>query len=379
MNQPSSQTSARNIPLANPFLGEEEAKSAYEIIRSGWISRGAKTRQFEKDFASYVGAKYAVSTCNGTAALHLALLSTGIQPGDEVLVPDITFISTANVVLYANAVPVLVECDPKTYNIDLDDAEKKLTARTKAIIPVDMNGLPIDYDAIIRFADERSLSLVADSAEALGAEYKGEHVGSQAPVHIFSFFPNKNITTGEGGMIVTDDREKAKLMEQLGNQGQDYRYHHIHLGYNYRMTDVPAAIGIEQLKRIDKIIEEKSAIAKRYDAAFAKDPLIEKPFIPAYATQHSWYMYAISLDDSIDRDRVVAELSNRGIDTRLSFPPIHIQPYYQQRFGLKDRDLPQSLHAWRQLVNIPMWPGLPVEDQDYVIESLKTIAPQCKR
>ncbi len=363
----------KNVPLANPCIGEEDAKAVYEVVRSGWVSMGEKVKEFEKSFAEYVGAKHAVATNNGTTALHLALIAEGINEGDEVLIPDITFISTANVVLYERAVPIIVECDPGTYNISLEDAERRLSDKTKAIISVDMNGLPVDYDRVLKFAERNNLKIIADSAESLGAIYKGKRIGSIAPVHMFSFFPNKNVTTGEGGMITTDDDEKDVLLRQLRNQGQDYRYHHVHLGYNYRMNDILAALGIEQLKKIDVLMSEKERIVERYNAAFKDDPDISPPFVPDYADRHSWYMYAISLRDGIDRDRVVSELKDRGIDTRLSFPPIHIQPYYQQKFGYKDDSLPVSFKAWKQLIDLPIWVGLTCEDQDYVIKNIKDI------
>ena len=369
----------KNVSLANPFIGEEEAKAVYEVVRSGWVSMGEKVKEFENNFADYVGAKHAVATNNGTTALHLAVISAGIREGDEVLIPDITFISTANVVLYERAVPVLVECDPKTYNISLEDAEKRISSKTKAIISVDMNGLPIDYDVVLAFAERHGLKIIADSAESLGAVYKGRKVGSIAPIHIFSFFPNKNITTGEGGMITTNDDEKNVLLRQLRNQGQDYRYHHIHLGYNYRMNDVPAAIGIEQLKRVEFILSEKEKIVERYNDAFRDGPDIFPPFVPNYADQHSWYMYAVSLRDGLDRDKIVSELKVRGIDTRLSFPPIHIQPYYQKKFGYKNNSLPVSFKAWKQLIDLPIWVGLTVDDQNYVIENLKDIVRNMSR
>jgi perosamine synthetase len=368
----------KNIPLANPYLGEEEAKSVYEVVKSGWLSMGKRVEEFESEFARYVGAGHAIAANSGTTALHLALISSGIEEGDEVLIPTITFISTANVVMYERAIPVLVECDPKTYNISLEDAEKRITGKTKAIIAVDMNGMPVDYDHLLAFAEEKSLIVIADSAESLGAVYKGRKVGSIAPLHIFSFFPNKNITTGEGGMVTTDDDEKAVIIQQLRNQGQDYRYHHIHLGYNYRMTDIPAAIGIEQLKRVEFILNEKNKIAERYSEAFRESTDISPPFVPEYVNRHAWYMYAVSLKEGLDRDRVVSELKSKGIDTRLSFPPIHIQPYYQKRFGYKNDSYPTSYKAWNQLIDLPMWVGLTVEDQNYIIENLKNIVKKIK-
>lgn len=363
----------RKVALANPYIGEEEAKAAYDIIQDGWISMGQKVFDFEKMFAKYVGAKHAIAMNNGTSALHLAIIASGIKDGDEVLVPDITFISTSNAVLFERATPVIVECNPLTYNINLEDAQKRVTEKTKAIIPVDMNGMPVDYDAILEFANKNSIKVIADSAESLGAVYKSQRTGSLAPTNIFSFFPNKNITTGEGGMLTTDEDGLAEHVRQLRNQGQDFRYHHIFLGYNYRMNNIAAAIGIEQLKKVDQIIEEKQRIAECYNQAFQNDELISPPYVPEYVDQHSWYMYAISLKEGIDRRLVVNELKAAGIDTRLSFPPIHTQPYYQERFGYTDNAYPISLKAWRQKIDLPIWCGLTEEDQNYVILNLKEI------
>ena len=294
------------------------------------------------------------------------------------LVPDITFISTANVVLYERAKPILVECDPQTYNISLEDAERRLTSKTRAIILVDMNGLPVDYDRALAFATKHGLEVVADSAESLGAVYKGRYVGSIAPVHVFSFFPNKNITTGEGGMITTEDSQQADLLRQLRNQGQDYRYHHIHLGYNYRMIDLLAVFGLEQLKRIDRILTEKEKIVARYNGAFGKDSDIRPPVVPNYVDRHAWYMYAVSLRDGLKRDEIVANLKARGVDTRLSFPPIHIQPYYQAQYGYTQESYPISIKAWKQLIDLPIWVGLTEKDQTYVVECLKDVVRSMK-
>jgi perosamine synthetase len=359
------------IPLAQPTLGEEEARAVYETVRGGWVSMGKRVREFEERFASFVGARHAVAANNGTAALHMALIAAGVEEGDEVLVPDITFISTANVVMYERARPVVVECDPDTYNISLDDAARRITERTKAIIPVDMNGLSLDYKKVRSFAEAHGLAVIADSAESLGARYEGTPIGAQEAQHIFSFFPNKNLTTGEGGMVTTDDDALAERLRVLRNQGQEGRYNHVELGYNYRMSDIQASIGCAQLDRVEGTVRDKQTVAERYDAAFADHSLIRAPFLPPYVTQHSWYMYAVALDDSVPRDRVVEELADAGIDTRLSFPPIHMQPFYIERFGYTDDDYPISTHAWSQLLDIPIWPGLPEDQQTEVIETLK--------
>jgi len=361
------------IPVANTFIGEEEAKAAYAVVKSGWISMGEEVKSFEKEFAAMVGAKHALAVNNGTAALHVILAALGIGPGDEVIVPTQTFISTANAVIYQGARPVLCETDPRTYNITPEAIEAVFTPRTKAIIPVDMNGMPMDYDAILAFAKKHGLKVIADSAESLGGTYKGRKVGSIAPVHMFSFFPNKNISTGEGGMITTEDDSLAASMRMILNQGQDYRYHHVVLGYNYRMTNIQAAIGREQLKKLAHVIREKQAIAKRYDNAFQSCRNISRPYLPPYVTQHAWYMYPVTLNKSLGRDDIVEKLTKENIQTRLSFPPIHIQPYYQGAFGYKDSDLPVSLSAWRQLIDIPIWVGLGPERQDFVISTLKRL------
>ena len=366
----------RKVDLANPYIGEEEAKAAYNIIKEGWISMGQRVLDFEKMFAEYVGVKHAIAMNNGTSALHLAVIASGVGEGDEVLVPDITFISTSNAVLFERAVPVIVECDPVTYNIDLADAQKRVTDRTKAIIPVDMNGMPVDYDAVSEFAQKNGIEVIADSAESLGAVYNSRKAGSLARTNIFSFFPNKNITTGEGGMLTTDDDDLAAYVRQLRNQGQDYRYNHILLGYNYRMNNIAAAIGIEQLKKIDTVIEAKQKIADRYTEAFQDEELISPPFLPGYVDQHSWYMYAISIKENLDRDRVVAGLKTAGIDPRLSFPPIHGQPYYKDRCGYSVDSYPISQKAWEQKIDLPIWCGLTLDDQDYVISTLKKITKE---
>ncbi len=357
------------IPVANTFIGEEEAKAAYEVIKSGWISfLGPKVKEFEEAFAKEVGAKHAVSVCNGTAALHVALAALGIKEGDEVIVPSLTFISSANAVLYQNAVPVLAECDPKTYNITAEEIEKRITKKTRAIIPVDMNGMPVDYDNILSVAKKHNIPVIADSAESLGALYKGRKVGSIAGIHIFSFFPNKNISTGEGGMITVNDSELAKKMRIILNQGQDKRYNHVMLGYNYRLTNIQAAMGIEQLKKLDFVLKEKDKIAGKYNQALGNCKNIKIPYIPEYVTKHAWYMYTISVEN-LNRDEIVKKLDALKIQTRLSFPPVHTQPLYKERFKYKEDDLPISYNAWKELINIPIWVGLG-EKQDYVINKL---------
>lgn len=365
-----------DIPVANVTITEEDAKAVYETVRAGWVSMGPKVREFEAAFAAYVGSKHAIATNNGTTALHTALAALGIGPGDEVISPSLTFISTANTVLYQNATLKLAECDPATYNVQAENLAPLITSKTKAIIPVDMNGLPFDYDSVLALAAKHGIPVIADSAESLGAVYKDKKIGSQALIHIFSFFPNKNVTTGEGGMITTNDDALAAKMRVLRNQGQDYRYHHIVLGYNYRMTDIQAALGLGQLKRLEQLLTEKQLVVDRYNKAFAKTRKVRPPVLPPYVSRHSWYMYAVSVAEEVDRDWLVKELKERGIDTRLSFPPIHTQPYYQSRFKYRNDSLPVTYRAWSKLIDLPIWPGLPQDQQDYVIENLLALCQE---
>lgn len=353
------------IPVANTYIGEEEARAAYDVVKSGWLSTGPKVKEFESAFAQTVGAKNAIAVNSGTAALHTVLAALDIGPGDEVIVPSLTFISTANAVLYQGATPILAECNPKTYNITAEIISPLITEKTKAIIPVDMNGLPVDYDSILELAQKHNIPVIADSAESLGATYKERKIGSIAPIHIFSFFPNKNLTTGEGGMITTNSDSLAEKMRMIMNQGQDYRYHHVLLGYNYRMTNFQAAIGLEQLKRLSFVLKEKDKIAEKYNRAFIYCKNIETPHVPIYITKNAWYMYTISVSKE-KRDEIVKALESSGIQTRLSFPPIHTQPIYQEKFSYTDESLPICLEAWQKLINIPIWAGLGDKQEEVI-------------
>jgi len=356
------------IPVANPYFREEDAKAVYDVVKSGWLSMGNKVAEFEKKFKKYTNAKNAIAVNSGTSALHVALAALDIKQEDEVILPSLTFISTANVVLFQNAKPVLAECDPKTYNITAKEIEKRITKKTKAIIPVDMNGMPIDYDPILEVAEKHSLHVIADSAESLGGLYKKKKIGCIAPIHCFSFFPNKNLTTGEGGMVTTNSKELAEKMRNIRHQGQDRRYHHIVLGYNYRMSEMQASIGIVQLKRMEWVLKEKNRIAKKYNEVFRRTKNIKPPFVPGYVTRHAWYMYAISVKEN--RDKIVKQLENKGIETRLSFPPIHTQPLYKKLFKYSNLSFPVTFRTWKKLIDIPIWPSMKENKQNFVINTL---------
>ncbi|MFH1225437.1 MAG: DegT/DnrJ/EryC1/StrS family aminotransferase [Candidatus Diapherotrites archaeon] len=360
------------IPVANTSLNEDDARAAYETVKSQWLSMGPRVKEFEENFCKCTGAKNAVAVNNGTSALHTALVALGIGHGDEVILPTLTFISTANVVLYQGAKPVLAECDKETYNITADEIRKRITAKTKAVISVDMNGMPADYDEITELCEKKGIALVADSAESLGATYKKRRIGSIAPLHCFSFFPNKNITTGEGGMVTTGDAELAEKMRKIRNQGQEGRYRHVMLGNNYRMTDLQAAVGNSQLARLDSVISEKQGLADEYYRALEGVKGLELPHIPDYVTQHAWYLYTVNVDAK-KRDIIVEGLAKEGIETRLSFPPIHAQPYYAERYGYGKADFPVSYSLWKSLIDIPLWCGMGKEKQEIVVSHLKKI------
>lgn len=353
------------IPVANVLTEEEDARAVYDVVKSGWISKGKKVNEFEANFAEAVGAESAIAVSSGTAALHTILAGLGIKPGDEVILPSLTFISTANAVLYQGATPILVECLPETFNTSPEIIEAAITEKTKAIIPVDMNGMPVDYDAILELGRRNKIPVISDSAESLGAIYKGNVIGGNAEIHMFSFFPNKAVTTSEGGMITTSDKALEDRMRKIMNQGQDGRYNHVLLGYNYRMNDILAALGIVQLGRLEELMNSKKKIVAQYTEYLQNVEGIELPYLPEYVDRHSWYMYAIKVDENI-RDRVVDYLKENNIDTRLSFPPIHIQKYYQDKFEYTNESLPVSYHTWKRLINLPIWPGLSKNQIEYV-------------
>lgn len=363
------------IPIACPRIGEEEARAVYDVVKSGWISMGKKVQEFESMACAYTGAKYAVAMNNGTSTLHAILCALDIGPGDEVILPSLTYISSANVALYLGASPVLCENDPLTFNVTPEHIKEKITSNTKAFMAVDLKGLPIDYDAFRCLSEETGVPFIADSAESYGAVYKGEKVGAQALAHSFSFFANKNITTGEGGMVTTNDKDLYEKLVIIRNQGQEGRYNHTRLGYNYRMPDVLAAIGVEQLKRIDTLLDEKVAIAERYTKAFSDVQGIRPPHVPDYVDRPSWYMYSITVD-AARRDSLLDYLAAKEIDTRLSFPPIHIQPYYAGRFGYVPEDMPVAMQTFNSFVDIPIWADMGADNQDRIIEEILSFLDQ---
>ncbi len=320
------------LPVAAPSLGERELRYVTECVLSGWVSSaGSFVTRFEEMFAEFCGTRHAVAVNNGTAALHLALLAAGVGPGDEVIVPAFTFVATANAVAYTGATPVFVDSAPDTWTIDPALAAQAVTPRTKAIIPVHVYGHPADMDPLLELARDHSLAVVEDAAEAHGARYRGRPVGGLGDIGIFSFYGNKIVTTGEGGMCVTDDADVAELLRVLRSHGMvsPGRYWHEHLGFNYRMTNLQAAVGVAQMERIDEILAAKRAIGAAYARALLDVPGIVLQEEAEWATSVCWLM-SVLVDEEVfglDRDGLVAELGEDA-DTRPLFTPLHRQPIY---------------------------------------------------
>jgi len=370
------------IPLTKPALGEEEARAPYEVIRSGWLTQGPKVAEFERSVASYVGVKHGVATTSATTSLHLALLALGIGPGDEVIVPSFTFIATANAIVHAGASAVFADIDARTYNLDPSDIEHRITPRTKAIMPVDQVGLACDIDPIIAIAKRRGLEVVEDAAPAIGATYRGRQVGASSHQTVFSFHPRKVVTTGEGGMIVTDDDELTERERRLrahamsasafDRHGSDKvvmeRYDEI--GFNYRLTDIHAAIGIVQMRRLADILAAIRVRATRYNAELPAIRGLVIPHEPPYA-KHSYQSYCVRLSEDcpIEREDLMTRLLRRGIATRRGVMASHLEKAYTDRIGRVS--LPVTEAAARTTLVIPLYATMSEDEQGYVIDALR--------
>lgn len=365
------------IPMANPLIDENEARAVYDQVLSGWVSMGKRVKQFEAEVADYLGVKHAVAFNSGTATLHACLVALGVGKDDEVIVPSLSYISSANAVLYCGARPVFVEEDERTFTAEAEEIEELITEKTRAIMAVDLKGMPVDYEGIMEVSRKHDIPVLADSAESFGARYRAELVGKQAPVHSFSLFANKNVTTGEGGLVTTDDDTIDEICRCVRNQGQSERYVHTMIGHNYRMTDVTAALGIEQLKRLEYIMERKQEIAEFYNRGFSDQQLIRTPHVPAYVGRHTWYMYCLTLDQRVDRDKVILAMSSEGVDHRLSFPLIPLQPIYRKLFGYKEGDFPRAEKIFRSFLDIPCWCGMGRPTMQRVVDVVRKAVDQC--
>lgn len=381
------------LPFHRPTVEETDIQAVVEALRSGWISTGPKTREFEQAFGEYIGSPHALAVSSGTAALHLALDAIGLKEGDEVLVPVVTFTATAEVATYFRAKPVLVEVDPLHFNLDVADAERKITTRTRAIIPVHFAGHPCPMDSIAELAARKGLSVIEDAAHAIPAMYHGRKIGTLSPLTAFSFHAVKTLTTGEGGMVTCDNdafADRIRLM-RLHGMNRDawkryavdgsWRYEISEAGYKYNLTDPQAALGLAQLAKCDRMWRRRADIADRYTQALKHSGAYRLPEVDT-SVQHAWHLYVILIDTAaleIDRNQVIEELRSRGIGTAVHFIPLHLQPYYQRSFGYRTGDFPVAEEYFDRCISLPIYPGMTDRDVDRVLEALDDIARKFRR
>lgn len=357
------------VRVSDPYITEEEVSAVAQAVREKRLSQGEYVSKFEHEFAERLGVKHAIAVNSGTAALHVALAAFDVGPGNEVLIPSFSYISTGNCVLYQRANPIFVDIDSLTFNLDAAKIREKTSDKCKVIIPVHYAGQPADMDFINEVAKERDIFVVEDAAEAFGAMYKDRKAGSLGDIGCFSFYPNKNITTGEGGMVTTNDDDLADKIRMLRSQGQDSRYHHVILGYNYRMTDIQAALGLVQIKRLNWTIERKKEAAEYYNKNLKEVKDLSVPYKTPYAT-HAYYAYNLRFKNHRLRNETQQGLEELGVETRITFPPIHLQPLYRRLFGYSEGSLPVTENVAETILSIPIYPHITKEDQDYVISCL---------
>ncbi|MFN8633654.1 MAG: DegT/DnrJ/EryC1/StrS family aminotransferase [Chloroflexota bacterium] len=381
------------LPFHKPRIEDDEIAEVVDTLRGGWLTTGPRAKRFEQEFAAYVGAKHAVAVNSATAAMHLALDAIGLRPGDEVIVPAYTFTATAEVVMYFGATPVIVDVDPKTMNLDPAAVEAAVTEKTKAIMPVDLAGVPCDYDELREIASKHSVRIVADSAHALPSRYKDEMVGTLGDLTAFSFYVTKPLATGEGGMLVTDNAEWAERAQVMSLHGMSrdawkrhtsegsWFYEVVAPGFKYNITDVAAALGLRQLTKQDRFLAERLAIVKRYHAAFEPMPEVEVPFAPDYV-ESSWHLYMLKLNLdrlTVDRAEVIKALGAENVGTSVHFIPLHLHPSYRERYGYTPESFQVAYHEYRRVISLPIFPGMSDQDVDDVIAAVQKVVRHYRR
>jgi dTDP-4-amino-4,6-dideoxygalactose transaminase len=364
--------------MSSPEINQDDRQAVLDVLDTSYLSIGPKIEAFEESVRSYVGTKEAIGVSSGTTGLHLCIRAAGIQPGDLVLTTPFSFVSSSNVILFEQGIPILVDVDPLTGNLDpllVEQAIRDLTSgdlkkisywlprkgaehpgKLKAVIPVDVFGQPVDYDPIILTTKEKNLVIIEDSCEAIGAEYKRRKAGTFGDFGVFAFYPNKQITTGEGGMVVTNDNKPAELIRALRNQGRapgDTWLQHTYLGYNYRLNEMSAALGLSQMSRIDNLITSRQRVAEQYNQQLSKIEGVEIPYVSPTTSRMSWFVYVIRFKEHIDRDRTAVKLEQAGIPVRPYFLPIHLQPYMVERFGYREGDFPITEDLGRRGLALP--------------------------
>jgi perosamine synthetase len=366
----------RELPLSRPWLDEREEELVLEVLRSGRLSLGPFIERFEQEIAARVDAPYAAAVSSGTAGLHLLCRIAGVGPGDEVITSPLSFVASANCFILEGATPVFADVDPVTLNLDPSAVEAAITERTRAIVAVDMFGLPCDLDALRTIAERHALTLIEDACESLGAEYRGRPLGAHGPSAAFAFYPNKQMATGEGGVVTTHSEEEWRLLCSLRNQGRSYDgdggwFHHVRLGLNYRWTDVQAAIGIAQLEKLDRILELRANAAQRYGELLEDVDAVEPPAPDDDDLRRSWFVYVVKLERALDRDGVMAALRSEGIATAEYVPCIHLQPYMRERFGFAEGLCPVAEETAARTLALPFFTQIDPGDQERVVEVLR--------
>ena len=373
--------SPMKLPMSLPDITGEEIEAVVRVMQSRNLSIGSQTMAFEKFAAAQANAAHAVAVINGTAALHLCMVASEIKPGAEVITTPFSFISSANCILYEGATPVFVDIDPLSLNIEPGLVEAAVTKRTRAIIAVHVFGQPADLDPLIEIAHKHDLILIEDACEAIGAEYKGRRVGAIGKAGAFAFYPNKQMTTGEGAVLVTNDEKWADLFRSLRNQGRDQFdgwLNHTRLGYNYRISEMNAAVGVVQMRRLDDLLERRNEVAKEYENQLKNIEGVSQINIVPTTTRMSWFVYAVRFDEKIDRNKVLDLMARRGIPARPYFTPIHLQPFYRQKFGYKPGDFPNAEKAGESILALPFYASMKPEEVEVVCENLAEVINSLK-
>ena len=384
---------AEFLPFAAPLLGNEEIDEVVECLKSGWLTTGLKVKQFEREFSEYTSARHALAVNSCTAALHLALEAVGVGPGDEVITTPMTFTATAAVIEHLGARPVFADVDATTLNIDPAAIERRVTARTKAILPVHFAGQACDMDAIGAIARQHGVPVIEDAAHAIPTRYKGRLVGTLSDITCFSFYATKNVTTGEGGMVATerdDYAERMKLMHLHGmsrdawkryTQNGSWSYEILAPGFKYNLTDIAAAIGIHQLRKCEAFHRRRLSIADQYDAALAGVPGLTLPQVED-RDSHGWHLYVIQVDPvrlTIGRDEFIQRLIARNIGVSVHFIPLHVHPYYRDRYALEPGDYPNAFAAYERIISLPIYAKMSDEDVRHVIDAVRDVATEAQR
>lgn len=364
----------RKIQIAKPYIDDKDIEGVVEVLKSGWLSLGPKYKKFEQNFAKLVGVKYACTVSSGTAALHLGVRALGLKSGDEVITSPFSFVASSNVLLYEGIKPVFVDIEETTFNIDPSKIEQEITKKTKAILPIHIFGQSAEMDPIMQIAKKYNLKILEDSCESLGATYKGKMVGTLGDIGTYAFYPNKQMTTGEGGMIVTNSKEYYDLCDSMRNQGRGKSgdwLRHERVGFNYRIDEMSASLGITQLEKIDWMIKKKREIVSWYNDALSTADEVEVP-VERPNGIHSWFVYVVRIKNG-KRNRLMDKLGNWGIQTKPYLPVIHLQPFMRKMFGYKQGDFPIAEKIAEETLALPLYIGLTRKDVEYISDKMKRI------